>query len=371
MVLFAKDDFIGLENTVHLATGGQPPLLKVHQQAFEAFANDKSIGMDGYDRHCRVGNEAKSVLAQKTNMKSGDFAFLGNASEGIARVVSSFDWQNGDNVVVSALDYASGRYSLMQLKNSGVEVRLVEPDGVFIDPDALISACDARTRLVYVTQVNAHTGQKTDLATLSQALRDRGVAFLVDTSHALGAVPFDGQLCDFMVCSTYKFLLSTHMGILAWNRSSRPTFEPKQVGWHSAEDGRQSGTYDLMPDARRAEIGNANHLDVYILHASLKYLDQVPEKQIENHIIDLSKLLYSGLQALDLDILTPSTPQQRGPNVSFHHQNPRVLVDAAANDGILLWGEAGRVRASLHGFVSDADVRQFLDWLDVNRSKLV
>ena len=346
MAVFPKDDFIGLENRVHLAAGGQPPLLKAHLKAFDAFAQDKSTGMKGYDRHCEIGNEVKTLLSRRTQLQSDDFALIGNASEGIARVVSSIGWNAGDSAVVSTLDYSSGRYSLMNLQRTGVDVRMVEPEGMFISTDALVEACDARTRLVYISQVNAHTGQKIDLEPLSQALRDRGIALMVDTSHALGAVPFDGRLCDFMVCSTYKFLLGSHMGILAWNRASWPTFEPMQVGWHSADEGKEPGTYDLRPDARRAEIGNSNHLSVYILHTSLKYLSQATENEIENHIARLSDTLYAGLAALDLNILTPATPGQRGPNISFHHGDPRALVDAAAGDGILLWGEAGRVRAS-------------------------
>jgi len=368
MVLFPKDDFIGLDDKIHLATGGQPPLLKVHRKAFEAFAFDKSIGMAGYERHWAVGDEVKSLLSQRTNLRAEDFALLGNASEGIARVVSSFDWQKGDNAVVSALDYASGKYSFMKLGQAGVEVRLVQPEGMSVDTDALIAACDEKTRLVYISQVNAHTGQKIDLLPFSLALRHRGIALLVDASHALGVVPLDGQLCDFMVCSTYKFLLGSHMGILAWNRGSWPRFEPRQVGWHSAVPGTQEGTYDLLPDGRRAEIGSANHLAVYVLQASLKYLSTIPLAKLENHVAGLSKIMFAGLQAHGLDILTPTAPDCRGPNISFRNPNPRSIADRAAQDNILLWGEAGRVRASLHGFVSEADVRQFLDWLSRNLS---
>ncbi|MCP4315062.1 MAG: aminotransferase class V-fold PLP-dependent enzyme [Hyphomicrobiales bacterium] len=363
MVLFPKDDFIGLDDKVHLASGGQPPLLKAHRQAFEAFAHDKSIGMEGYERHCDVGNDVKVMLSHKTNLPADAFALLGNASEGIARVVSSFDWQSGDNAVTSALDYASGKFSFIKLRQGGVDVRLVQPDGMFIDTDALIAACDQKTRLVYISQVNAHTGQKIDLVPLSRALRDRGIALLVDASHALGVVPLDGRLCDFMVCSSYKFLLASHMGILAWNRTSWPEFEPMQVGWNSAAQGSQPDTYVLQSDGRRAEIGNSNHLSVYILHASLKYLAKVSGEELENHVAGLSKTLYSGFQALDLDILTPASPDCRGPNISFHHPDPRAFVDQAARNNFLLWGEAGRVRASMHGFVSEADVRRFLDCL--------
>lgn len=366
MVLFPKDDFIGLDDKVHLASGGQPPLLKAHRKAFDEFARDKSTGMAGYERHWQVGRAVKSLLSQKTNLQAEDFALLGSASEGIARVVSSFDWQKGDNAVVSALDYASGKFSFINLGRAGVEVRQVRHDGMFIDTDALIAACDAKTRLVYISQVNAHTGQKIDLLPMSQALRSRGIALLVDASHALGVVPLDGQLCDFMVCCTYKFLLGSHMGILAWNRAAWPNFEPTQVGWHSAVPGKNADSFDLLPDGRRAEIGNSNHLAVYVLHTSLKYLSGVSEAELETYIAGMSRVLFAGLKALELDILTPADPACRGPNISFRHPDPRAFVDQAANDNILLWGEAGRVRASLHGFVSEADVQRYLDWLSGN-----
>ena len=364
--MFQKKDFIGLDDKVHLASGGQPPLLKAHRRAFDEFARDKSNGMVGYERHWEVGREVKSLLSQKSNLQAEDFALLGSASEGIARVVSSFDWQNGDNVVVSALDYASGKLSFLSLRQAGVEFRQVQPDGVFIDTDALIAASDAKTRLIYISQVNAHTGQKIDLQPLSRAMRDRGIALLVDASHALGVVPLDGQLCDFLVCCTYKFLLGSHMGVLAWNRASWPNFEPMQVGWHSAEQSGHTDSYELLPDGRRAEIGNSNHLAVYVLHASLGYLSEVPESELEIYIAGLSKALFAGLQALELDILTPAAPECRGPNISFRHPAPRKFAAQAAKDKILLWGEAGRVRASLHGFVSEGDVKQFLDWLSSN-----
>ena len=44
-------DFIGIENIIHLATGGEPPLLAGHRNAFEKFAEDKAQGMLGYMRH--------------------------------------------------------------------------------------------------------------------------------------------------------------------------------------------------------------------------------------------------------------------------------------------------------------------------------
>ncbi|MFQ5567649.1 MAG: aminotransferase class V-fold PLP-dependent enzyme, partial [Paracoccaceae bacterium] len=200
-----KNDFIGLQGKVHLASGGEPPLLKAHREAFERFAADKAAGYSGYWRHWEVIDEARARIARWTGLEPGDIALLGNASEAIMRVVSSFEWRAGDNVVVPELDYASGRYALASLKRQGVELRLVAAEGWSLPAGRLLAACDARTRLVYISQVNALTGQHADMAAISAGLRDTPTALMVDASHALGAVPVRGDLADFTVSCCYKF----------------------------------------------------------------------------------------------------------------------------------------------------------------------
>jgi len=195
-MLARKSDFIGLDGITHLATGGEPPLLKAHREAFEAFARDKARGFTGYEAHWAVGDEVRVGLAAMTGLAADNFALVG-----IASVLSSFDWRAGDNVLTSSLEYASGRYAFARLKGLGVETRLAEPAGWRVEVDDLIAACDERTRIVYVSQVSYLTGQALDIAALSAALSPRGIAVLVDVSHALGVIPVDSRLADFMVAT--------------------------------------------------------------------------------------------------------------------------------------------------------------------------
>ena len=88
-MLAPKSDFIGLEGLVHLATGGEPPLLKSHRAAFEAFARDKARGFPGYQAHWAVGEEVRARLAALTGLTADDFALVGSASAGIASVRGS------------------------------------------------------------------------------------------------------------------------------------------------------------------------------------------------------------------------------------------------------------------------------------------
>jgi cysteine desulfurase / selenocysteine lyase len=318
--------------------------------------------MAGYANHWAMGSVVKQQFASLTNLTAEDFALIGNASKGIARVVSSVDRRVGDNTVVADVDYASGRFSLARLASMGVENRVVSADDNFIKIEDLLAACDARTRLLYISHVNAHTGQRIDLKRLSESI-DPNIVLLVDASHSLGVMPVDGNYCDFLVASTYKFLLGTHTGVLAWNQRHKKEFNPLSVGWHGGASGLAANDYNPVRDVQRAEIGNSNHLDVYMLRTSLDYLAAIPSDALESYVLDLAGKLRRGLQKLGLPLLTPESRNNRGPNVSFQHDNPATLVRRAAADKILLWGEAGRVRASVHVFVEEDDVDYFLDWM--------
>lgn len=364
-MLAPKSDFIGLEDgRIHLATGGQPPLLKAHRAAFEAYAADKADGAAGYQRHWQVGAEVKDRLATLTGLPAADHALIGSASEGIARALSAIDWQPGDNVVVSELDYAAGRHSMLRLSGLGVETRMVPGSGWRIEPTDLLAACDGRTRALYVSQVTSMTGQRVDIAALSKGLAGSGTMLIVDASHALGVVPVDGTLADVTVSSCYKYLCATQMGILAWNRARRPDFEPLAVGWCSGSDAPDHRVYTPHPDARRAQAGNSNHLDVYLLRASLDYLLGFGIPAISAHVEALATRLHAGLSDRGLELITPAAPAERAGNVAFAHPDNAAIVAKAAAAGIHLWDGYGRVRCSVHLFNDRDDVDRLLGWLE-------
>ncbi len=121
------------------------PMLACHREAFEAYMADKASGEPGYVEHSRIGAKVEERPAEMTRLPAGSDAFLGNASEGIGRVISSIAWRPGDNVVVSANDYASELAGLVRLSVLEVEPRVVSCEGWLIGPQALLDACDNRT----------------------------------------------------------------------------------------------------------------------------------------------------------------------------------------------------------------------------------
>jgi len=358
-----KSDFIGLDAKVHLATGGEPPLLVRHREGFERFARDKSGGFDGYWTHWVVDDEVRAAVARLARAEPGDVALIGNASDGIAKVGSGIDWQAGDTVVAPELDYASGRYALASLRARGVALRLVPARGWVLDEADLLAACDARTRLVYVSQVNALTGQHVDLEKIAAGLAGSSTMLLVDASHAFGAVPLRADLADFTASACYKFALGVHDGILIWNRRRQPDFAPASAGWASATAGTTAADYVLKPDARRFEYGNAGHLGTYLLLESLAYLESFGIEAIAAHNRALAERLIAGLADLGLEVMTPAGPERHAGNVCFRCADPEDVMRRAAEEAILVWADNGRVRVSAHLFTSEADVGTFLERL--------
>ena len=358
-----KDDFIGLDDKIHLATGGEPPLLVRHRYAFEAFADDKARGMNGYANHWQVVEDVRKRLSPMMRLEAEEIGLIGNASEGIVKVLSSVDWRFGDNVVTSDCDYASGRYALASLARQGVEVRMVSTRGWRIDVDDLLDHCDERTRVLYISQVNAMTGQLIDIEPLSRALATSSVILLLDASHALGAVSVRGDLADFTVSSCYKFALGIHEGIFAWNRTRRPNFEPFGVGWAAANPGDTPDRFQRKEGAKRVEFGNAGHLGAYLMRESLDYLGRYGSGAVTEHIQALCCRMIDGMTALNLDVMTPIAPGEQAGNAAFVCDNPTAIVAKAEADGIYVWGDNGRVRASAHVFTTKADVDVFLEKL--------
>ena len=93
-----KRDFIGLDNKIHLASGGEPPMLVSHRKAFDDFAKDKSGGMEGYERHWAKVDQVREQVASIIGLSSIDIGLIGNTSEGIMRGVASIPWSKHDYV---------------------------------------------------------------------------------------------------------------------------------------------------------------------------------------------------------------------------------------------------------------------------------
>lgn len=362
--LVPKSDFIGLDRWVHLAAGGETPFLRSHLAALERYAEDKSAGLAGRERQMATYQRARARAAQLLGAATEEIAFVSSTSDGINLVAQSIDWRPGDNVVVEVIEYPSDVYPWLLRERDGVEVRFVG-EGLTIPPGALEAAIDRRTRLVALSHVSYLTGLRHDLAAVAAAARAAGAIFVVDASHALGVVPVEARLADFLFSCTYKWQLGcTGIALAYWNRERQPDWRPRAAGWFSVEPtsglARRTG-FTPRRDAQCMTLGNPSFPGAYVVDNALGYLLDVGIERIEEHVLRLGERLRAGLIDLGLEVITPEEPARRAGNICIARADGAEFARRLEERDVLVWEGDGRVRYSVHLYNDDGDVERALE----------
>ena len=363
--LIAKSDFVGLDDIAHLAAGGETPMLKSHQLAFEQFMIDKARGEEARTREADMVELARGKCARLFSVRPDEITFLSNASEGVNNLAYGLDLKPGDNVVVADVEFPSGILPWTRFTAKGIEVRVVRHKNWFIELDDIAALIDANTRVVTISHVSMFTGQRIDLEALSRMVRSSNALLLLDATHAAGVVPVDASLADIMVSSCYKWLLGVHGAAVFYvNRERLADFDPPFIGWNStaAEAGWEKPTeFALQPSAHRFQPGNAGFLSIYILNNALDRILEIGIDAIEQHALKLGGMLYSAIDALGFELMTPRADAQRAGNVCFMAPDIEAIRRALESRQVLVWGAYagfGRLRMSTHLYNDSGDVER-------------
>jgi cysteine desulfurase/selenocysteine lyase len=260
----------------------------------------------------------------------------------------------------------------------GIEVRKVDagPD-LSISVDAIAKAIDSRTRLIIVSSVTFSTGARTDLAVLGQLCQTRGVTLLVDGAQSVGALDIDVHALniDGLVVGASKYLCGPYgLGFLYIRRALADSLHPTYLGRYSidlgnAHEGDQGGnTYQLMPGAKRFDSGSYNYSAASAAVASIAILKAITVPVIEQHVLQLAKLLDGGLRALGLPLLSGSNERHRSQLVLMGMRQPTaeqrqlfvVLSDFLTTRKIRVSQRQGRLRFSFHLYNTSDDVQAVL-----------
>lgn len=367
LALVSPADFLGLDGLTHLYTAAECPLLAASAEALQEYARLKATAEAGRVRATEVARTCKAALGQLMAVDPADLAFLPSASDGINAVCGLIDFRPGDNVVVNDLEFASVTLPWLRLRERGIEVRVVQHRKWDISTAGLLAVVDARTRLMGLSHVSYINGLRHDVEALSVPLRAAGVVFLLDATQSLGVLPVPAKAADFVVSSTYKWLLGTHgLGVFYWNRARRPEVQPVAIGWYPLATTFGAGRYErytLKADAGRFETGYVNFPAIYGLSRSVPYLRHIGTPRMADHALALGDLLIKGPADLGLEVMSPADRRRRGASVSFAHPRAAEIGRALATADVHVWAGDGRMRASTHVFNGQDDVERYLDVL--------
>lgn len=366
--LVDKAMFLGLDCCTWLYSGAETPMLRKSLEAVKDYMYTRSEGPLGRENNARVENACKQNLAKLLHGKPEDIALISNTSEAISIIAQSIPFRQGDNVVINTLEFPSGVLPWLGLQQKGVEVRVVGHRDWQVSPEDILARVDERTRLVMTSHVSYMSGSRLDYRTLYQSLKKTNALLLLDVTQSLGVVPVHMEAADFIVCSSYKWLLSIHgAGILAVNQSERvKELVFRSPGWRSIQD--QFGqsrfeAYTLHEDARRYERGFPSYATLYALACSTGLLLEVGIEKVEQHVLQVGDELIAQVKAIGYEVMTPVEPSLRAGNISIVCSQGSHVAERLQQQDVYVWGGDGRVRASIHLFNDSADVDTFASLL--------
>jgi selenocysteine lyase/cysteine desulfurase len=371
------DQFPVLRQWAFFNHAGVAPLPRVAADALRDFATQGQNAGYLETTWYRDIEKLRQESAAFIGCHRDEIAFIKNTSEGINIVAKGIDWQFGDRIITTNVEYPANIYPWMALaRERGVKLIMVEeepgPDGSRHVPveKILQAAAEPKTRLVTLSHVEFASGQRHDLARIGQFCAERDVLFCVDAIQTLGVLPLDvsSMFIDYLSADGHKWLLGPEgAGIFYCRRGLIEHTRPMMIGWMNVADAQNFGNYDstLRSDAGRFECGSFNVPGLLSLRASLQMIQSIGIPAISNRVKALGDLLIAGLRNKGYKVISPRLGDSWSGIVSFAHptHSHEKIFQELRTKRIEIALRVNRLRCSPHFYNTEAQIQQLISSL--------
>jgi len=222
--------------------------------------------------------------------------------------------------------------------------------------------------MVAIGHVFFTTGARNDTAALARICHERGALLLVDAYQATGIVPTDlaGEEIDIYVSGTLKWLFGgPGTAFMRVRPALREALIPTTTGWFSSA--RQFAfavdELELAPDGRRYELGTPSVPSAAIARGGAELVREIGVERLGERTRDLGQLLIGLADDAGLEVRGVRDASRRGGIVPIAVADPKPVVDALADDGLLVDFRPGIVRCSPAFYNTEDEVRLLIDRL--------
>ena len=369
-----RNQFPVTETYIYMNHAGVAPLSRRVREAMAGFIEDATVnGAVNAEDWAKTAEVCRGAAAQLINADPTEIAFMKNTTQGILIAANGIDWQEGDNVVTTAVEFPANVYPWWRLKERyGVQTRMVPERDGRISIEDIAAAIDTRTRALTISHVEFASGFRNNIQALGELCRERDIWFIVDAIQSLGAIEVDVKSCnvDILAADGHKWLLAPEgAAIFYCADEKREQLINTNIGWASVVNPRDFLDYDLTqkPDATRFEEGSYNSVGLYGLNAAIDLLLDIGIPTIETHILELTAGLIAGLEAKGYRVITPKKDLERAGIVIFEsaQHTPAEIYEMLHAENIITAERGSGVRVSPHFYNTMSEVERLLEVLPV------
>ncbi len=360
-----KNLFPTAQQVTYLDTAAEGLPLPQCEGAFSQYCRAKARGTPGRQELHAVEAETLGLAARLLGTEAANMAFLGCASDALNLLALSLDWSPDDRVIISDLEFPSNVLPWVRLKQMGVDVVVVPGSHGALRGEDVIERITPKTRLVSLSLVSYKTGAYLPcVQKIAAEARKVGAVMSIDATQALGRCPVSLEGVDYLMSSSFKWLLGPHgLGIVYITPEFRLRFKPASVGWYSVKglfSPNRFESYDLKDGAACLAAGMPNFPSIYGLRQALEFLLQVGVNRVDQELKPVVERLRQGLGELGVELLTPTGAEFASGIVAFAHPQAKEIGATLEREGVIVWAGDGRVRASVHLYNDMSDVNRYL-----------
>ncbi len=251
-----------------------------------------------------------------------EIIFTKSATESINLVASSFGekfLKSGDEILITELEHHSNYVPWHFLrKKKGVIIKFapINKNGE-IEIEEFKKLISKKTKIIAITHLSNVTGAITPLKDIIELAKEKKIPVLVDGTQGAPHLKLDMQEldCDFYAISCHKMYGPNGLGILYAKKNWLEELPPYQGGGGMIND-VQKAEISFAPNFTKFEAGTMQTAEVVAFSESIKFIETLGIKNIENHE---NELLNYGIEKLkknnSINIL--GNPKKRGSVISF------------------------------------------------------
>lgn len=349
-----RRDFPVLERYAYLDAAAASPTSRPVGEAVARFYSDLShFGDLPWNGWLEQREAIRERIARFIGATSDEIVFTSNTSSGVNLVVDHL----ADDGPLLTTDIEFPTVTLPWI-HRGVPVHfLPAKDGRVLAADfAAGRAPDAAT--IAVSHVQFSNGYRLDLTAFGAIKQTRSL--VVSASQSCGAFPIDvgRDRVDALAAGGHKWLCAGYgTGFAYIAKSILDRRPPLAVGWMS---GRRPFDFDpraieLLPSARRSELGCPAFAVIVALGAAVDYLAAIGIEVIEARILELTGYLRARLADERFDVLTPPGEPRSGSTL-VALPNATQATRFLRSKRVIVSPKPRGVRVATHIYNSESDI---------------
>jgi selenocysteine lyase/cysteine desulfurase len=310
-------------------------------------------------------------------------AFGINTSQMLSQFTAGIPLRAGDNVVLTDSTFLSMAYAWdLRRQNDGIELRFAPSQRGYISTDAILSLCDAHTRVIALSHVESNTGFRHDLAALGAFCRERDILLAVDAAQSAGVMPIAVETMgvDFLAGNNYKWMQGfCGVGYGYFGPRAMAQIRPTMAGWQSHAGGLNFSNLqlELRPDAVRFEYGYPDAPAIYALGRVAETYQTLGARAIEDYVLGLRRAVVARAAERPGMAVWSDYPRQHQSQIIVLTRDGRYRltqddltrrgVAAELRDTTVYGGAAYALRLGLHYYNNLGDIDRLFAALDAGQ----